>query len=91
MSTSFGIESSNLVAVMRDRASVNSVAMRILSLVYPTMLEVGCFSHTIDHVGEKFEIPVLDKFVKHGLLGKHSVEDLCQHIQKRGGGADGRS
>ena len=64
LSTSFGIESNTLVAGMRDRASVNSVAMRTLGLIYPTILDVGCFSHTIDHVGEKFEIPVLDNFTK---------------------------
>ena len=49
----------------RDRASVNSVAMRTLSLIYPSILDVGCFSHTIDHVGENFKIPVLDTFTKH--------------------------
>ena len=65
LSTSFGVESSCLVAGMRDRASINSVAMRTLSLIYPTILDVGCFSHTIDHVGEKFQIPVLDSFTKH--------------------------
>lgn len=39
---------------MHDRASVNSVAMQILKVLYPKALDIGCFSHTIDHVGEKF-------------------------------------
>ena len=37
-STSFGIESHNLLAGMRDRASVNSVAMKTLKLIYPAVL-----------------------------------------------------
>lgn len=53
-----------LVAGMRDRASVNSVAMRTLSIVYPNVLNVGCFSHTLDHVGQNFRTPILDEFIK---------------------------
>ena len=49
---------------MRDRASVNDVAMRTLNIVYPELLHIGCFSHTLDHVGEKLNTPVLDKFAK---------------------------
>ena len=50
---------------MRDRASVNDVAMRILSIVYPKILDIGCFSHTLDHVGEKLNTPVLHDFAKY--------------------------
>ena len=49
---------------MRDRASVNSVAMCTLSIVFPNVLDVGCFSHTLDHVGENFKTPILDEFFK---------------------------
>ena len=49
---------------MRDRASVNDVAMTNLSIVYPTILDIGCFSHMLDHVGEKLNTPVLDQFSK---------------------------
>jgi hypothetical protein len=31
-----------------------------LKLLYPNIVDIGCFSHTIDHVGEKFETPVLE-------------------------------
>jgi len=48
---------------MHDRASVNSVAMSTLKIVYPTLLDVGCFSHTLDHVGEKFRTPTLSDFI----------------------------
>ena len=53
-----------LVSAMRDRASVNSVAMRTLSIVFPNVLDIGCFSHTLDHVGENFKTPILDEFIK---------------------------
>ena len=45
------IKSHTLVAAMRDRASVNNLAMRTLALIYLNVLDIGCFSHTIDHVG----------------------------------------
>lgn len=48
---------------MRDRASVNNVAMRTIKVLYPYMLDVGCFSHTIDHVGKHLNTPVLSPFV----------------------------
>ena len=31
-------------------------------MVYPNLLDVGCFSHTLDIVGEHFHIPTLSKF-----------------------------
>ena len=42
---------------MRDRAAVNNVAMRTLAVVYSKLLDVRCFSHTIDRVGQHFKIP----------------------------------
>ena len=63
LSTSYSIGSNHLLAGMRDRASVNNVAMRTIKVLYPHMLDVGCFSHTIDHVGEHFNTPVLSSFV----------------------------
>ena len=62
LSTEYGVVSSNLLAVMRDRASVNSVAVRTLKVLYPNILDIGCFSHTIDHVGDNFDTPVLYDF-----------------------------
>lgn len=49
---------------MRDRASVNSVAMRTLSILYNRVFDVGCFSHTLDHVGERMSTPLVDEFFK---------------------------
>ena len=64
LSTSYGIESNRLVASMRDRASVNSVAMATLKLLYPSLLDVGCFSHTLDRVGEHFKVSAADEFTR---------------------------
>ena len=64
LSTELGIAGEKLIASMHDRASVNNVAMQTLIIMYPTLVDVGCFSHTLDHVGEKFCTPTLDKFFK---------------------------
>ena len=47
---------------MRDRAAVNGVAMRTLKVVYPKVLDIGCFSHTIDRVDDHFKTPILSQF-----------------------------
>ena len=36
---------------LQDRAATNTVALRTLKVVYPIIVDIGCFSHTIDHVG----------------------------------------
>lgn len=64
LSTELGIAPNLLLACMHDRASVNSVAVRMMKIVYPRMFDIGCFSHTIDHVGEHMHTPVLDDFMK---------------------------
>ena len=48
---------------MHDLAAVTTVAMNTVSIVYPNILDVGCMSHTMDHVGDKFLTPLLDEFV----------------------------
>ena len=63
LSIKLGIGSEHLVAAMRDRASVNNVALRTLSVIYPRLLDVGCFAHTLDHVGENFKTPTLSEFI----------------------------
>ena len=35
-----------------------------MKIVFPKIFDIGCFSHTIDHVGENIKAPVLDKFAK---------------------------
>lgn len=62
LSVSYSIHPNNLLGAMRDRASTNNVAMRTLMIVYPKVVDIGCFSHTIDHVGGYFKTPVLTDF-----------------------------
>lgn len=62
LSARYSIDANRLLACMRDRASANGVAVRILMIVYPRLLNVGCFSHTLDRVGENFSIPILSDF-----------------------------
>ena len=64
LSTELGISSQLIIAAMRDRASVNSVAMCTVSVLYNRVFDVGCISHTLDHVGERMNTQVLDVFVK---------------------------
>ena len=53
LSTELGIPSHLIIAATRDRAAVNSVAMRTVRVLYNRLFDVGCISHTLDHVGEQ--------------------------------------
>ena len=63
-STGLGIGLKMLIAAMRDRAAVNGAAMGTVKVLYPNVLEVGCFSHTIDNAGRHFSTPILDEFMR---------------------------
>ena len=60
LSVQYGVQSEFLLGTMRDRASVNNVAMQT---VYPSVVDIGCFSHTLNHVGENFKTPFLTEFI----------------------------
>ena len=62
-STEYSIDANNLLASMRDRVSSNGVAMKTLKVLCPNLVDIGCFSHTIDRVGENFYNPILHEFV----------------------------
>ena len=64
ISTELGIGGERVVAMIHDRASVNSVAMRTVSILYNNCLDVGCFSHTLHPVGKNMQTFVFDKFFK---------------------------
>ena len=64
LSTKLGVLTTNVVAAMRDRASVNSLAMRTVCVLYNRVFDVGCLSHTLHHVGEKLDTPLVDEFFK---------------------------
>ena len=56
-----GTISGNLLATMRNKCTLNSVAMKV---VYPHVLDVGCFCHTPKSTGKKFKTPTLEEFTK---------------------------
>ena len=62
LSIELGIASYLVVASMRDCASVNEVAMRTVSILYNQIIDVGCYTHSLDHVGEHKKTPILDEF-----------------------------
>lgn len=62
LSTEYAIDSSQLEAATHDHASVNDAAMRIVKLTYINLLDVGCFSHTLNLVDEHFHISTLGEF-----------------------------
>ena len=64
LQVNYGINSLNLLACMHDRAAANGAAMRIVKVIFPLVIDVGCYSHTLDLVGEKFDLPVLDDFIR---------------------------
>lgn len=43
LSADYGIGSCSPLAAMRDEASSNNAAMRIVAVLYPKLLDVGCF------------------------------------------------
>ena len=47
---------------MHNRASVNDAAIRIVTVIYPKLMDIGCSSHTLDLVGEHFHMPCLSEF-----------------------------
>ena len=63
VSTEYCIAADNLLAAMHDRASTNVVAMRTVKVVYRNCVNVGCFSHMLDLVGEKFITPHAMEFL----------------------------
>ena len=59
----YSIATNQLFACLRDQSTVNNTAVRTLKIVYPQLIDIGCFSHTIDHVGEHFVAPNQSEFV----------------------------
>ena len=85
LSVNYSITSDHLIAAMRDRASVNSIAMKTVKIVCPKIFDIDCFSHTIDRVGEHFNIPTLEEFVMSWLsLFSHSVKGKFLWKQRTG-------
>ena len=55
----FGIRANSLLAAMRDGASVNQAALDRIQFIFPKLLNVVWFPHTLDNVGSHLMIPTL--------------------------------
>ena len=66
--TQYGVGPDQLVTARRDRASVNGVAMQTPKVIDPNILDVGCFSRTLDHVRGRFKTPNLSEFATAWLM-----------------------
>ena len=62
LAVEYKIQPNQLLAAMRDGASVNEAGLRQVMFFFPNIFNVICFSHTIDNVGKHFEFSVLDTF-----------------------------
>jgi len=60
----YNVQNDNLLAAMRDGASVNAAAMRTVKIIFPKVIDVRCFSHTIDRVGVYFNILTVRRFLQ---------------------------
>ena len=64
VSTEYSVTWNHLVATMRDGASANGVVMRTIRILFPNILDIGCYSHTLDHIGEHFNVRHLEEFTR---------------------------
>ena len=60
-----------LIRGMRDGASINEAALRQVMFFFPKLLDVVCFLHTTDNVGNQFQFQILDHFA-HYWIGMFS-------------------
>lgn len=79
LSVMLGIKSGMLVGAMHNCASVNSVAMHTVCIMYPSVLDIGCMSHAFDCVGKISIHPILTHFLTSGSPCLHiaKVQRLC--------------
>ena len=60
----YNVQDNNLCAAMSNGASVNGAVMRTVKVVFPKVVDMRCFSHAIDYVGDHFNIPTLKRFLQ---------------------------
>lgn len=64
LSTQLQYPSDKLVAVTRDGASVNRVAVGYLKdIMYPQVFDIICLCHSLDNVGKRIETDLLNSFL----------------------------
>ena len=101
LSTGLGIGPNKLKSAMRDRAAVNVAAMRTVKVLYPNILDVGSFSHTLTmlvvispHLSlmslSEAGWPSLPTVQKHDYSERLVLGVLCVVTAVQGGGANGK-
>ena len=97
----FKLVTEQVLAAMRDRASVNAVAIRHVKVMFPNLLDIGCYSHHLTLLEASLIFPLLKNSSSHGLVysptvqrlglnGKVKQVDQWHFIVKPAGGAGGR-
>ena len=91
LSVDSGVRANSLLTAMRDGASINQAALDRMAFIFPKMLNVVCFSHTLENVGNHLVIPKLVGFgslwirmFRHGCKAKLLWKDVTD------GGPNGR-
>ena len=59
-----GIAPGDIVVAIRDRARYGKVAMDVLRQIWDNALDMECFAHTLNHVGEQLKHPNLDPLLQ---------------------------
>ena len=64
---------------------IANVAVRTLKVLYSNCVDIGCFSHTLNHVGKKFHAFVLEEFISAWIsLFSHSPKSKAIWQQQTG-------
>ena len=81
----YKLPTEQLLAAMRDRAYVNGVAIRHIKIMFPNLLDIGCYSHTLDNAGNRFQLPTVEEFIKPWIsLFSHSPKARFEWKSKTG-------
>ena len=58
-----GMATWNVTGFARDSVTTNGAACRRLKVMYTSAVDLLCICHTLCHVGEHCELPVLSEFM----------------------------
>lgn len=73
------IQNGKLVSFVCDRASVNTAAVQYWADSYKGSLDIGCFSHTLCHVGEHITCLYLESFRQDLSALMSQSQKACEH------------
>ena len=86
INSEYGVGSEYVLALMHDCASTNVHSCYVHTETFVSLYEeIGCFSHTLDHVGERFSTPIAQQFVIYWIsLFAHSPKARLLWSQQTG-------